>query len=118
MCHDKKFALFAPHTDWYEFIVNVGYVPTELATTQATLAMLEYDSYTFGKEHWLYEKRKISEKVKFLIEKDYSKKEIVITAIEENGFNKINDMFEFEKNLISLKEETDKLSDWIECNES
>lgn len=80
----------------------MGYVPTNLATTQSTIAMLEYDSYTFGKEHWLYKKRKISEKVEFLIKNKYSKKELVMIALGENGFDKITELFNYEKKLLQL----------------
>lgn len=117
MRYDKNFASFGSHTEWYEFVVGVGYVPNDLATIQATLAMLEYNSYTFGKEHWLYEKRKISEKVKLLLENEYPKKEVVMIALGENGFDKITELFNCEKELLRLKQECEKLTDWEECNE-
>lgn len=118
MRYDKNFDYFASHTEWYEFVLNIGYVPTDLATTQATIAMLEYDSYTFGEKHWLYEKRNISEKVEFLIENGYSKKELVMTALRENGFDKITELFDCEKKLLRLKQKSEELTDWPECNES
>ena len=116
--YDENFDYFASHTEWYEFVLNIGYIPTDLATTEATIAMLEYDSYTFGKKHWLYKKRNISEKVKFLIEKEYSKKELVLIALAEKGFDKITELFDCEKKLLRLKQESEKLTDWPECNES
>ena len=118
MRYDENFNCFSSHTEWYEFVIGVGYVPNDLATIQATIAMVEYNSYTFGKEHWLYEKRKISEKVKFLLENEHPKKEVVMIALGENGFDKIDEMVELEKEIRRLREESDKLTEWPECNES
>ena len=81
---DKNFNYFSLHTEWYEFIAGVGFVPNDLATIQATIAMLEYDYHTFGKEQGLYEKQEISEKVKFLLENEYPKNKIVMVALGEN----------------------------------
>jgi len=115
---ERFYSYFAPHSDWYEYVDVMGYIPTPICPLRAVLTMLEYDSYYFGKEHIQFTSRKISEKVKLLIENDYPKKETVMTALGENGFDKIDEMVELEKEIQRLKEESDKLTDWPECNES
>jgi hypothetical protein len=48
MRYDKNYAYFRPHTEWYNFVVGVGYVPTDEAPPEAVKAMEEYNSYSFG----------------------------------------------------------------------
>lgn len=48
MRYDKNYAYFRPHTEWYNFVVGVGYVPTDEAPPEAVTAMQEYNSYKFG----------------------------------------------------------------------
>lgn len=49
MRYDKNYAYFRPHTDWYNFVANIGYIPTDKAPEDAVKAMQEYNSYTFEK---------------------------------------------------------------------
>lgn len=48
MRYDKNYAYFRPHTEWYNFVVGVGYIPTEKAPSDAVKAMQAYNAYTFG----------------------------------------------------------------------
>ncbi len=47
MRYDKNFAYFVSHSDWYEFVVGKGYVPTEKAPPEAVKAIEEYNLYRF-----------------------------------------------------------------------
>ena len=112
MRYDKNFAMFAKHTEWYDFVVGVGYLPTEKAPLESVLAMLEYNSYTFKNNHCVFEKRMILSKVKFLIENKYPTKELLTTALSDDGFDKITDIFNKEKELHRIKQKSDALVEW------
>ena len=41
---DEDYAFFAPHSDWYKFIDDMGYVPTETAPQEAVKAIEAYNA--------------------------------------------------------------------------
>ena len=43
MRYDKDFAIFAGNTEWYEFKIGEGYVPTNKAPKEAIDAMHRYN---------------------------------------------------------------------------
>lgn len=45
---DRNFELFVVHEEWYNFVKDIGYVPTAEAPEKAVKAMEEYNRYTFG----------------------------------------------------------------------
>ena len=50
MRYDKNFLYFISHTDWYKFVVGVGYVPTDKAPEEAIKAMKKYNAYLLSKK--------------------------------------------------------------------
>lgn len=48
MRYDKNFAAFIKHTEWYQFVYGIGYVPTDEAPEEARKAMERYNSYTYN----------------------------------------------------------------------
>ena len=112
MRYDKNFAMFGKYSEWYDFVAGIGYLPTDEAPLESVLAMLEYNSYTFKNNHGLFEKRMILSKVKFLVENGYPTKEIFVTALSEGGFDKITVIFNKEKELHRIKQESDALVEW------
>ena len=59
-----------------------------------------------------------SKPINISAENKYPKKEVVMIALGENGLDKITELFNCEKELLRLKQECEKLTDWEECNES
>ncbi len=109
---------FSPHTDWYEYIDGVGYIPTQISPLRAVLTMLEYNICCYDKDYKEYITRRISERVKFLIEKGNSKKKIVLLALSEGGCEKIEEWVKLEKEIQQLRDNSEKLTRWPECSES
>lgn len=48
MRFDENYALFAKNTNWFKFIIGIGYVPTKEAPPEAVEAMKNFDFYTYG----------------------------------------------------------------------
>ena len=66
MRYDKNFAVFAKHTNWYNFVIGYGYVPTDKAPTKVERAMFEYNCYRFWNDLYAPRGLRLRENKKFM----------------------------------------------------
>ena len=103
---------FAPHTEWYEYTADFGYIPNELCPINAAVAMLEYNAYLYGSKHRQLAQKNVFKKVKLLLEHDWPKQNTVMAALSKDGPNIISDRYNNEKEYTRLKLASDKLTEW------